>query len=221
MSVSPTLEVFQLQKRYGQNAMILSGLSHRFEGGTATGLIGSNGAGKTTFLRLLSAAAFPTSGEVRFNGFSIHEHVHRYLQDVGIVSDTGDLPQFLTADELVEAVMRSRGTWSAKTSPAEKNALFDRVELDERRSGLIGTYSSGMMQKTMIAAALAGNPTVLLLDEPFRALDESAVDSVMGLLREFVEKGNILLISSHQKSYLEVLCTDYIEFPYIQGSSPS
>jgi ABC-2 type transport system ATP-binding protein len=132
------------------------------------------------------------------------------------VSDTGDMPQFLTADELVEAVMRSRGLWDDKRSPVEKARLFDLVELDERRSGLIGTYSSGMMQKTMIASALAGNPSVLLLDEPFRALDESAVASVMQILKDFVAKGNILLVSSHQKSYLEALCTEYIEFPYVK-----
>lgn len=216
MSSTPLLEVIDLQKRYGENALIISGLSHRFKAGTATGLVGSNGAGKTTFLRLISAAAFPTSGEVQFNGFNIHQNVHRYLQHVGIVSDTGDMPQFLTADELVEAVMRSRGLWDDKRSPVEKARLFDLVELDERRSGLIGTYSSGMMQKTMIASALAGNPSVLLLDEPFRALDESAVASVMQILKDFVAKGNILLVSSHQKSYLEALCTEYIEFPYVK-----
>ncbi|MCC5926065.1 MAG: ABC transporter ATP-binding protein [Bacteroidetes bacterium] len=216
MAVTPLLQITELQKRYGENSLIISGLSHRFEGGSATGLVGANGAGKTTFLRLISAAAFPTSGEVAFNGFDIHQHVHRYLQHVGIVSDTSDMPQFLTADELVEAVMRSRGVWDEKNSPEQKAALFDLVELDERRTGLIGTYSSGMMQKTMIAAALAGNPSILLLDEPFRALDESAVESVMNILKDFVSKGNILLVSSHQKSYLEALCTEYIEFPYVR-----
>ncbi|KPQ00838.1 MAG: ABC-2 type transport system ATPase component [Bacteroidetes bacterium HLUCCA01] len=216
MQSTGTLNVQALQKRYGANSLIISGMSHRFEPGTATGLIGANGAGKTTFLRLLSAAAFPTSGEVTYNGFNIHKNVHRYLANVGIVSDTGDLPQFLTAEELVEAVIRSRGLWNEQTSPAEKQRLFDQVQLDERRNGLIGTYSSGMMQKTMIAAALAGNPSVLLLDEPFRALDTDAVDSVMDLLKAFVRDGRILLISSHQKAYLQALCTDYIEFPYVR-----
>lgn len=216
MQSTGTLIVQTLQKRYGANSLIISGLSHRFEPGTATGLIGANGAGKTTFLRLLSAAAFPTSGEVTYHGFNIHKNVHRYLANVGIVSDTGDLPQFLTADELVEAVIRNRGLWNEQTSPQDKQRLFSRVQLDERRHGLIGTYSSGMMQKTMIAAALAGNPSVLLLDEPFRALDTDAVESVMDLLKEFVHAGGILLISSHQKAYLEALCTDYIEFPYVQ-----
>jgi ABC-type multidrug transport system ATPase subunit len=210
-----SLQINQLSKRYGQNKYILSGLTHTFKEGTATALMGANGAGKTTFLRLVSTAAFPTSGEVTYDGINIHQEVHKYLQHVGIVSDAGDLPQFLTARELVEGVMRSRKTWSESGEEAMAE-LFKKVELDERRNSLIGTYSSGMLQKTMIAAAFAGNPKILLLDEPFRALDESAVVSVMQMLAEFKRSGGIILISSHQKATLEVLCDEFIEFPYLK-----
>lgn len=210
-----SLQINQLSKRYGQNKYILSGLSHEFKEGSATALMGANGAGKTTFLRLVSTAAFPTSGEVLFNGINIHENVHEYLQHVGIVSDAGDLPQFLTATELVEGVMRSRKTWT-ESGTESMTQLFEKVELDDRRNSLISTYSSGMLQKTMIVTAFAGNPSVLLLDEPFRALDESAVVSVMQMLAEFKRKGGIILISSHQKSTLDELCDEFIEFPYLK-----
>jgi ABC-type multidrug transport system ATPase subunit len=216
LSSKPSLIISDLSKRYGENALILSGLSCAFAPGTATGLVGANGAGKTTFLRILSTSAFPTGGTVQYGDLDIHKEVHRYLSHVGIVGDTGDLPQFLTAQELVEAVVRQRGLWSEATSPASIDALFAQVQLDERRSSLIGTYSSGMMQKTMIAAALAAQPDVLLLDEPFRALDEAAVRSVMDILKEFTGAGGIVLISSHQKDYLEEICTESIEFPYLR-----
>jgi ABC-type multidrug transport system ATPase subunit len=209
-----SLQINQLSKRYGQNKYILSGLSHEFKEGSATALMGANGAGKTTFLRLVSTSAFPTSGEVVYNGINIHENVHKYLQHVGIVSDAGDLPQFLTATELVEGVMRTRKTWT-ESGAEMMGQLFEKVELDERRNSLIATYSSGMLQKTMIAAAFAGNPSVLLLDEPFRALDESAVVSVMQMLSDFKRNGGIILISSHQKSTLDELCDEIIEFPYL------
>lgn len=215
-NTKPSLEVRDLGKRYGENAWVISGLNHHFEAGTATGLVGPNGAGKTTFLRMISGAAFPTAGNVFFNEFDIHKHVHRYLSNVGIVSDIGDMPQFLSAEELVEAIIRNRGIWQEKSSAAEMKKLFELVELDDRRTGLIGTYSSGMMQKTMIAAALAGKPSVLLLDEPFRALDESAVSSVMDILKNYVAEGNIVLISSHQRAYLDELCTDFVEFPHLK-----
>lgn len=211
------IEVRDLSKRYGRNKYIIKGMQARFVSGTATGLIGANGAGKTTFLRILSASAFPTSGNVFFNGTEIHKHVHSYLSSTGIVGDTGDLPQFMTADELVEGIMRIRGVWDnlGKQAEANKNRLFEAVELDDRRHDLIGTYSSGMMQKTMIAAALSGNPEILLLDEPFRALDESAVRSVMTQLQEFKSNGGIILVSSHQANILDELCDKSIRFPVV------
>lgn len=214
ISDKTTLEIRDLSKRYGSNKNVISGLTHTFKNATATGLTGENGAGKTTFLRMVSVAAFPTSGVVYFNGFNIHENVNKYLHHVGVVGDTGDLPQFLTAEELVEGVIRSRGI--TEHIQQKMDALFEKVQLDERRTGLIGTYSSGMMQKTMIAAAFAGNPKLLLLDEPFRALDESSVEAVMKLLIDFKSEGGIILISSHQKSILQQLCDAYVDFPYLK-----
>lgn len=210
-----SIHINDLSKRYGQNKSILSGLTHTFSPGTATALMGANGAGKTTFLRLVSTSAFPTSGTVFYGEMNIHEGVYNYLRHVGIVSDAGDLPQFLTATELVEGVMRSRNKWTDE-GEAIMSRLFERVELDERRNSLISTYSSGMLQKTMIAAAFAGNPEILLLDEPFRALDESAVVSVMQMLHEFKKDGGIILISSHQRSIIDDLCDEFIEFPYLR-----
>jgi ABC-type multidrug transport system ATPase subunit len=212
------LQVIDLGKRYAESKYVLSGLHHTFKPGSATALIGPNGAGKTTFIRLVSAAAFPTTGKVLFNGISVHEDIHGYLSKTGIVGDTSDLPQFLTAAELVESVMRSRKLWTdarASESARRRDELFEAVELDDRRDSLIGTYSSGMQQKTMIAAALAGNPEILLLDEPFRALDVSAVRSVMVVLKQYRDQGGIILISSHQGEILEELCDAELHFPHV------
>lgn len=206
------LSVHQLSKRYASNDRVIENLSHNFLAGTATALVGPNGSGKTTFLRLISAAAFPTSGSVSFRGMDIHRNVHAYLKHVGLVSDSSDLPAFLTARELVEFMLH-RKNFPPNEIPELCIEVLDAVELDERRNTLIGTYSSGMLQKTMIAAALAGNPEILLLDEPFRALDESATRAVMEILKKYLAGGGTILISSHQDAVLQELCEDTIRFP--------
>lgn len=209
------LETRGVSKRYGQNRYILSGLDHRFHSGTGTGLVGPNGSGKTTFFRLLSATAFPTDGSIWYGELNIHKHVREYLNYVGIVGDASELPQFLSAVELIEGVMRSRGLWTG-ASGQELSELFDALELDDRREMLIGTYSSGMQQKVMIAAALAIRPKILLLDEPFRALDLTATDAVMRQVLRFKDDGGVVVVSSHQHEHLEMLCDEFIEFPHVK-----
>jgi ABC-2 type transport system ATP-binding protein len=146
---------------------------------------------------------------------NIHKQVHEYLRHVGIVGDASELPQFLSAVELVEGVMRSRGLWTA-SSGRELSELFDVLELDDRRETLIGTYSSGMQQKVMIATALAIKPKILLLDEPFRALDVSATDAVMRQVLAFKRDGGMVVVSSHQQEHLDQLCENFIEFPHVK-----
>ncbi|MDG5766080.1 ABC transporter ATP-binding protein [Balneolales bacterium ANBcel1] len=211
--MSDYLNVRNVSKRYGTGPMVIAGLNHTFRKGVATGLIGANGSGKTTFLRLLSVTAFPTEGEITFRGNSIYDSPHRFLKHIGMVTDSGDLPQYISANELLEWTLRARGKWADEESPQRMDRLFGRLQFDERRANLIGTYSSGMLQKAMLACSLISDPEIILLDEPFRALDEESKKASLELLEEFKNNGGTILVSSHLQDTLAHICDEYITFP--------
>ena len=208
-----SLVLDDLTKRYGQDALIFEGLNRTFAPGTATGLVGANGSGKTTLLNVIAVLSYPTSGQVLYGSLNIHESPYRYLQHVGIVHDDPDLPAYLSAVEMMEWVLRARSKWN-DNAPNRVNDLLDTVRLDERRHNLIGTYSSGMQRKTQIAAALAPQPDVLLMDEPFRGLDDVSRKAVEEQLRAFRKRDGVLILASHLKASLEAVCDTFMEMEH-------
>jgi ABC-2 type transport system ATP-binding protein len=199
------LVALNLSKRYGRGRPVIEGFSETFLPGTATGLVGPNGAGKSTLLRMLMALSYPTSGSVRFGSIDIHAHPHRYLAQVGVVHDEPDLPGHVSAEELIEWILRERGKWSDE-GRRRGAIILDRLALDERRQNLIGTYSSGMARKAQIAAALTHEPGVILLDEPFNGLDAASLDAAVDILADAKARGAILILSSHLAEPIAALC---------------
>jgi ABC-2 type transport system ATP-binding protein len=198
-----------ITKRYGDGPAVLDDLSRTFAPGSLTMLVGPNGAGKSTLLRLLSVLSYPTTGTVRYGNLNVHEHPYQYLADVGIVHADAHLPEHLSAVELLEWILRSRDHWTDE-SPNHIDSLLHRLQLDERRENLIGTYSSGMTQKTQIAAALVAEPDVLLMDEPLRSLDTATADATINLLERFVDDGGLAVVASHLTDALDALADDTI-----------
>ena len=204
------LSLKNVTKRYKQGPAVIEALSHVFQPGTATGLVGPNGSGKTTLLRLLSVVSFPTEGRVTYGDLDIHARPHDYLARAGIVHAEAALPEYLSAAELLAWVLRARGQWGA-AAPERIAAVLDDLLLDERRENLIGTYSSGMTKKAQIAAALLPAPDVLLMDEPLRSLDAATTERVVERLRAFKERGGVLIVASHLDGPLRALADDFIQ----------
>jgi ABC-2 type transport system ATP-binding protein len=205
------LELKDLTKQYKPGRPIFSDISRQLSKGKIVGLIGPNGSGKTTFLRILSVNSFPTSGVVLFEDLNIHESPHQYLQHVGLVHDEESLPNHLSATELLEWVMRSRSIW--KENGEEKiKQILDKLTLVERDEP-IGTYSTGMKKKTQIAAAFIVEPKLMILDEPLRGLDASTREIVFGLLKDERKKGTLILMSSHSMGSDPNFFDEIIEFP--------
>ncbi|MBX2822082.1 MAG: ABC transporter ATP-binding protein [Rhodothermaceae bacterium] len=208
-TLTHSLVLNDITKRYGQGPAVLSDLSYSFNPGSATGLIGPNGSGKTTLLRLLSVSSFPTGGSIMYGDLDVNRSPYKYLGYVGIVHDVASLPQYMTAVELLEYVVRGRSKWTAH-SDGDIDNLLNTLYLDDRRNNLIGTYSSGMLKKTQIAAALIANPRVLLLDEPFRGLDTESLRAAIDLLQTFKANGAVTVVSSHRRDVLDELCEEFL-----------
>ena len=208
--MAASLVLDALTKRYSDGPPILGGLSRSFAPGTLTLLVGPNGAGKTTLLRLLAVQAYPTSGTVHYGDLDVHAHPYRYLQHVGLVHAGPELPEHLTAVELLEWILRSRGQWDSAGGDARIAAVLDRLRLDERRSNLIGTYSSGMVQKAQVAAAFVAEPAVVLMDEPLRSLDTATTEATVDLIDEFVADGGLAIVASHLTDALRPLADEVV-----------
>lgn len=190
------LEIENLTKQFKAGKTVFSSITYSFDAGQFIGLIGPNGSGKTTFLRILSVNSFPTEGRVLYNGTNIHKKPRHYLKDVGLVHDEESLPVHLSAVELMEWILRSRNLW---TNDSEKaiGEIFDRLDLGDDRYEQIGTYSTGMKKKTQVAGAFIVQPKILILDEPMRGLDASTRDIVEEMLTDAKEEGSLILIASH------------------------
>lgn len=207
-----SLAVKNVTKQYKAGKAVFRNVIRTFEPGDAVGLVGPNGSGKTTFLKVVSVNTFPTEGEVYYGDINIHRQPYKYLKHVGLVHDEESLPQHLSAKELLEWVLRARKKWDDQ-SPEKIGNILDRLELFEAREDQVGTYSTGMRKKTQIAAALIAEPSVLILDEPFRGLDESAREKAMKLFSEKIEAGVIFLMASHAKDEIRTLFKEIMEFP--------
>jgi ABC-2 type transport system ATP-binding protein len=188
-SKSPAIEVSGLTKRYGATTAV-ENLSFTASHGRITGFLGPNGAGKTTTLRALLGLITPTSGMVGIDGRSYAE-IADPARTVGASLDSRFHPGrsgrgHLRALAIAAGVARSR-----------VEDLLTAVDLQPAGNRPVGTYSLGMRQRLGLAAALLGDPQILILDEPANGLDPQGIRWLRDLLRSLAGEGRAILMSSH------------------------
>ena len=172
--------------------------------GEIFGLLGHNGAGKSTTIGMMLGQVWPTRGEVRVCGHDVTTHRARALQKVGAIFEAPAFYDYLSGQKNLEILSH----YSAPTSAQRINEVVDWVGLTNRVDSKVRTYSHGMRARLAIAQALLPQPELLILDEPGSGLDpEGIAEMRQTIARLHRELGLTILLSSHQLSEVEQLCT--------------
>jgi ABC-2 type transport system ATP-binding protein len=191
-----TVEADGLRKRFGP-ALALDGMSFTVQPGRVTGFVGPNGAGKSTTMRVILGLDRPDQGRALIGGRP-YTSLRHPLSRVGALLDAGALQPSRSARHHLLWLARSQGL-----GPDRVDEVIGLTGLTSATRRKAGGYSLGMRQRLGIAAALLGDPPVLLLDEPFNGLDPEGIVWMRGFLRALAAEGRAVLVSSHLMSELE------------------
>ncbi len=194
------LELKNIYKSFGEK-QVLNGINIVIEGGKAFGLLGRNGAGKTTSIRILMNVFPQNSGEILLDGEPIN------YEKIGfgyLPEERGLYPKKKIIDQLI--YFAELKGMSRNDAVKSIDYWLERLEMTEYRNKKLDTLSKGNQQKIQLVTALAHDPEIVILDEPFSGLDPVNAMILKSVVKEEILKGKIVLFSSHQMSYIEEFC---------------
>ncbi|MBF6131405.1 ABC transporter ATP-binding protein [Nocardia otitidiscaviarum] len=200
----PALELDGLYKKFG-GPWVVEGVSLAVPPGSFFGLVGPNGAGKTTTLSMAVGLLRPDHGAARIFGTEVWTDPVRAKTMVGVLPDGLSLPERLTGRELLNYTGLLRGMPQA-TVVERTDELLHVLELDGAENTVVVDYSAGMRKKIGLATALLHAPKLLVLDEPFEAVDPVSASTIRTILQRFVAAGGSVVLSSHVMALVENLC---------------
>ncbi|MDL2241717.1 ABC transporter ATP-binding protein [Bacteroidales bacterium OttesenSCG-928-L03] len=193
------LSVNNLTKYYG-SIRALNNVSFSVPEGSIFGILGPNGSGKTTLLGIITDVLLPTSGQ--FTLFDDPQTPKNELRKkTGTLLETPNFYHYLTAEQNLRITAEIKGV-----SLTEIDPVLKRVGLYERRASKFSTYSLGMKQRLAIGAALLGNPSVLILDEPTNGLDPEGIAEIRDLIKQLGAEGHTIIMASHLLDEVEKVC---------------
>ena len=195
--VEGRIVVDQLSKVFRGSVRAVDRLSFTVEPGSVTGFLGPNGAGKTTTLRMVLGLVHPTAGHATISG-QVYRHLGNPSRAVGAALESSSFHPARTARNHLRIMCTVAGL------PVQRaDEVLDLVGLRDAARRKVRGYSMGMRQRLGLAAALLGNPRVLILDEPANGLDPDGIRWLRGLLRHLAGEGRTVLVSSHQLNEVE------------------
>lgn len=200
----PLLEVRGLGKRFGDVAAV-DAVSFALPPGSFTGIVGPNGAGKTTTLSMITGLLRPSSGSVRVAGIDVWADPAAAKRRIGVLPDRLHLFDRLTGAQLLYYTGVLHGL-DRETAIERSDELARAFRVEHAMGRLVTDYSSGMVKKIALAAALVHAPRLLVLDEPFESVDPVSAMTVVQILRDFADAGGTVVLSSHSMELVQRIC---------------
>lgn len=194
------IKVEGLSKKY-KDEYVLKDINLSLEKNNIYGFIGTNGSGKTMLLKAIAGLIIPTEGEIYIKNEKLHKNIS-FPDDMGLIIEGPSFLDYLSGYDNLEVLAKIK-------NKIDKNTIMDTLKLvglDPNSKKIVKKYSLGMKQRLGIAQALMEDPELLILDEPFNALDEEGVKEIRDLLLSMKERGKIILLTSHNQEDIDILC---------------
>jgi ABC-2 type transport system ATP-binding protein len=202
----PAVELDHVTKRFGDKAAV-DDLSLVVQPGAFVGLLGRNGAGKSTTLKMLTGLIHPTSGTIRLLGAPFDSDPIGLKRRIGVMPEEMALLEMLTGPQYVRFVGRMYGL-DDEVADARRKELFDKLDLQPGPRTVIADYSFGMKKKVALCAALLHGPELLFLDEPFEGIDPVTSRTIKEILAALQKRGTTIVLTSHILEIVERLCDE-------------
>ena len=201
----PALAIRGLVKIFG-NLVAVANLNLDIPKGSFYGFVGPNGAGKTTTLNMATGLLTPDQGTAYVNGIDVWKDDQAARAQLGVMPDGMRLLDRLSGPDFLVHVGMLRGL-DRETARQRAHQLLDTLDLTDAGKKLISDYSAGMTKKISLAAALIHAPSLLVLDEPFEAVDPVSAANIRQILQDFTSRGGTVILSSHVMATVQQLCT--------------
>ncbi len=186
-----------------EEQVILRNINLKLQSGKVYGLIGRNGSGKTVLLKCIAGFLTPTTGEIKVNEKVLGKDI-KFPENMGfIINAPGFLPEMSGIKNLQYLASIKQVADKEKIVEA-----MNMVGLDPKSKKRVGKYSTGMKQRLGIAQAIMEDPEILILDEPMNGLDEQMVEKIRGVVLELKKRGKLIIITSHNREDIEILCDE-------------
>src|SRR5580700_4467079 len=206
IATAPAIATEHLTRRFG-DLVAVQDVNLRVAPGQFFGFLGTNGAGKSTTIKMLTGLLATTSGSVRILGEDLEANSADIKRQIGVVPGGMGLLGRLTGDEYLRFVGRMYGLDRATTLNRTRE-LLEFMQLADEEKKLIADFSHGMQKKLALAAAVIHGPKVLFLDEPFEGVDAVAAGTLKSMLQRMIARGATVFLTSHVLEIVERLCTD-------------